>query len=274
MKPRWPEGDQGVAAEDPPAGSVTPASSPLGVAAASRESGMQPLLVIGAGGLGREVVEAARSVNAQEPCWELVGFLDDAPDLQGQTVSGLPVLGAVSAIASYATSHVVLAVGSPKNLFARKRVADRLGLTADRYATIVHPGALLAASTVLGPGSIVLAGAVATTEVRVGSHVVIMPHVVLTHDDLIGDYVTLAAGARLAGVVTVGEGAYVGSGAVVKERRRVGSWSLVGMGAVVTKDVPAGEVWAGCPATFMRQADAVGVDVIGDTTRPQLGSCD
>lgn len=242
---------------------------------------MTSLLVVGAGGLGREVVEAVRSANAKDPTWDLVGFLDDAPALQGQRVSGLPVLGPVSAITRYTRCQVVLAVGSPSNLLARKRVATRLSLSVDRYPTVVHPGALLGSSTRLGPGSIVLAGAVATADVRVGAHVVIMPQVVLTHDDVIADYVTIAAGAHLAGMVTVDEGAYVGSGAVVRERRRLGAWSLVGMGAVVTRDVPGGEVWAGSPARFLHAADrsgdliitSTGVERVPEKAPPVNGAC-
>ena len=216
---------------------------------------MEPLVVIGAGGLGREVAETVKTLNAHRPTWDLLGFFDDDPTLEGKTVVGLPVLGPVSAAVT-STVKVVVALASPGDLFVRKRIASRLQLASDRYATVVHPGAMLAASTELGPGSIVLAGAVATAEVRTGAHVVVMPHVVLTHDDRLGDYVTLAAGACLAGVVVAEDGVYVGCRAVVRERRTVGAWSLIGMGAVVTTDVPSGEVWAGCPARFMRKAQA------------------
>ena len=216
---------------------------------------MQPLVVVGAGGLGREVAEAVKALNAQVPTWDLLGFLDDAPELLGQDVAGLPVLGPVSAAVS-SPAKIVVALASPADLFARRRVVDRLGLGDDRYGTVVHPRAMLASSTVLGPGSVLLAGAVTTADVTIGAHVVCMAHAVLTHDDVVGDFVTLASAACLAGVVGAEEGVDVGSGAVVRERRTIGAWSLVGMGSVVTTDVPAGEVWAGCPARFLRRVEA------------------
>lgn len=49
----------------------------------------------------------------------------------------------------------------------------------------------------------------------------------------------------------IGAGAAVFSGAIVMAN--VGENAVVGAGAVVTKDVPAGEVWVGNPAAFMRE---------------------
>ena len=215
----------------------------------------EQLLVVGAGGLGREVAEAVRALNARRPTWDLLGFLDDAPGLPGTTVGGVRVLGPVDAVAEHPDARVVLTVGSSASVHSRPRLAARLGLEDERYGTVVHPAATIAASTVLGPGSIVLAGVVTTADVKIGAHVVLMPQVLLTHDDRVGDHATLAGGVKLAGAVQVAEGAYLGAGSLVREYLTVGSYAVVGMGAVVTTDVPPGEVWAGCPAVFRRKVD-------------------
>jgi sugar O-acyltransferase (sialic acid O-acetyltransferase NeuD family) len=213
-----------------------------------------PLLVVGAGGFAREAVEAVRAVNALHPTWDLLGFLDDDASLAGTRVDGVPVLGPVAEVARHPDAMVVVCTGSPANYTSRKRIVERLGLPPARYARIVHPAASLAGSTMLGEGSVVLAGVVATAAVRIGAHVAVMPGCVFTHDDVVGAYATLGAGVRLAGGVEVAEGAYLGSGALVREHRRVGAWSLVGMGSLVLTDVPDGQVWAGAPARWLRDA--------------------
>ena len=215
----------------------------------------EQLVVVGAGGLGREVAEAVRALNARQPTFDLVGFLDDAPGLAGATVGGVPVVGPVDALSDHPDARVVLTVGSSANLRSRPSLAAALGLADERYATVVHPAATIAASTVVGPGTVVLAGVVTTADVEIGAHVVLMPQVLLTHDDRVGDHATLAGGVRLAGAVCVEEGAYLGAGSLVREYLTVGAYALVGMGAVVTADVPAGEVWAGCPAVFRRKVE-------------------
>jgi sugar O-acyltransferase (sialic acid O-acetyltransferase NeuD family) len=216
---------------------------------------LPPLLIIGAGGFGRETAEAVRAVNQAQPGWDLIGFLDDNPAQEGAIVEGVKVLGPVDALADHPDACVVITIGNPDNFTVRRRIARRLALPPERYATIVHPAAIIPPSVQVGPGTVILATTVATTAVTIGSHVVVMPGVVFTHDDVVEDYATFGTAVRLAGGVHIGEGAYIGAGALVREKRAVGAWALVGMAAAVTKDVPPGEVWAGIPARYFRDVD-------------------
>lgn len=212
---------------------------------------MENLVLIGAGGLGRETVEAVRACNEINPRWNLLGFLDDglAPD---SSVGGVRVLGPTSEISRIPDAKVVLCTARPDRYWSRKQLVASLSLPPSRYATIIHPAASIGSSVRVGAGCIVLAGSVATADVDIGPHVAIMPNCVLTHDDRIGPYVTFGAGVRLAGEVTVGEGAYMGSGCMVRENVSIGPWALVGMGSLILVDVPSTQVWAGSPARFLR----------------------
>ncbi|MBY8880043.1 NeuD/PglB/VioB family sugar acetyltransferase [Streptomyces sp. PLK6-54] len=214
-------------------------------------------MIAGAGGFARETAQAVADVNAAGGHrWRLLGHLDDDPALHGSTVDGVPVLGGCDLVHELRDAQVLLCVGSPRNHAGRARLARRLDLPSERWATLVHPSASVSGSSVVGPGSVLLAQVVLTAAVRLGAHVAVMPHTVLTHDDEVADFATLAAGVRLAGGVRVGRGAYLGSGALVRESGTVGAWSLVGMGSVVLGDVPPGEVWAGSPARRLRAAGA------------------
>jgi sugar O-acyltransferase (sialic acid O-acetyltransferase NeuD family) len=207
----------------------------------------QQLVLVGAGGLGRETAELVRAINAATPRWDLLGFVDDDPRLEGAAVAGLPVLGPIELVTTL-DAAVAICTARPAVGCSRRALAERLGLPVGQLPALVHPAASLSNSTVVGPGSLVLAGVVATAQVTLGAHVVAMPQVVFTHDDLIGDYATLASGVRLGGGVRVAAEAYLGAGALVREGVTVGAAALVGMGAVVLGDVPSGEVWAGVPA--------------------------
>jgi sugar O-acyltransferase (sialic acid O-acetyltransferase NeuD family) len=214
------------------------------------------LIIIGAGGLGREVAQLVAALNITRQNWNLLGFLDDADSLQGAEFEGSPVLGKLHDLATWPpTTSVVVTTGSPRNYFLKKNLVKRLCLPEERFARLVHPTASIGTTVHIGPGSVVLAGVVATADVSVGAHVSIMPGVVLTHDDRVSDYATLASGARLAGGVSVCEGAYIGAGALVKEDITIGEWATIGMGAVVLDDVGPFEVWAGVPARKIRMVE-------------------
>ncbi len=222
----------------------------------------EPLLIVGAGGFARETAAAVSAVNAVEPRWELLGFLDDDPQRQGTSVGRLPVLGPIAALDDHPDARVVVCIGNPRNYASRKHVVERLGPHRDRFTSVVHPSASIGDGTTIGMGTVVLAGAVTTTAVSIGEHVAVMPHCVFTHDDSIGSFATFGAGVRLAGAVTIGEGVYVGSAAVVREGITIGDWSLIGMGSLVLGDVPPAEVWVGSPAHRLRPATPAGSSTI------------
>jgi sugar O-acyltransferase (sialic acid O-acetyltransferase NeuD family) len=210
------------------------------------------LLIAGAGGLARETAAAVAAINSVTPTWRLLGFLDDDPALHGERRSDVPVLGPLDLAAERPDAAVVICIANPRNPSVRDRVARRLGLPPERYATIVHPAADIGAGCAVGPGSVLLAQVVLTADVLVGAHVAVMPQVVLTHDDQVCDHVTIASGVRVSGGVRIGAGAYLGTGALIRETITVGAGAVVGMGSVLLRDVPAGEVWAGNPARLIR----------------------
>jgi len=205
-------------------------------------------MLIGGGGLARETVELVRAVNRVEPTWDLLGILDDNEQLKGTRIGGVEVLGTSGVVHERPDAYVHACVASPEDPLRRLRLVERLALAAERYATLVHPLAVVPESAAIGAGSMLHATTVLTADIRLGEHVSIMPAVVLTHDDVVGDGVTFGAGVRVAGGVRIERGAYIGSGALLRERLTIGAGAVVGMGAVVTRDVPSGETWVGVPA--------------------------
>ncbi|HET9738541.1 MAG TPA: NeuD/PglB/VioB family sugar acetyltransferase [Solirubrobacteraceae bacterium] len=212
----------------------------------------RPLLLVGAGGFARETLELVQAINRAIPTWDVVGVLDDDAGTHGRRIHGVEVIGPSAAVHDHPDALVTACVASPDDPLRRLALVSRLALPPERYATLVHPAAVVPTSASIGHGTVLHATTVLTADIELGAHVAAMPAVVLTHDDVIGDGVTFGAGARIAGTVTIERGAYIGSGALLREGLTVGAGAVVGMGAVLTKPVPAGEVWAGVPARRVR----------------------
>src|SRR5581483_10233025 len=111
----------------------------------------RPLLLLGAGGLARETLAAAR---VMPDVWRPIGVLDDDPALQGGHIDGLPVLGGIEQLHEHESAAVIGCIANARRPAARARLEERLGLPAERWATVIHPAASLAPGVEVGYGSI------------------------------------------------------------------------------------------------------------------------
>lgn len=210
-----------------------------------------PLIILGAVGNCLDIAEATLALD--DGRYELLGFLDDDPKKQGTKPLGLPVLGTLAAIPQHPSVQFVSGIGNARMFQRKADIIGRTGLPAERFATIVHPRAVVSASARIGPGSVILANATLCAQARIGAHVLVLPNCVIGHDTEIGDYSILTAGVVLSGGVHVGASSYIGSGARVREGLSLGEGSLLGMGAVLVKDQPSGTVYVGTPARELRR---------------------
>ena len=128
-----------------------------------RSGATKPLVIVGVGGFSRETAQAVHMVQRHGPAvWDPCGFVDDDPAEPGTIVDGLPVFGTIGTLATSPDAMVVVGTGRPDNYTSRRAIVGRLGLPAERYATIVHPDASIAPTTAIGVGTVILAGTVAT----------------------------------------------------------------------------------------------------------------
>lgn len=205
----------------------------------------RPLVIIGAGGFGREVVDIVDAVNAAAPTFELLGFLDDGEvriDLLERI--GVPLLGDTRLLAGLDADHVV-GIGTTD---PRRRIDALASLAGRQPAVLRHPAATLGRDVELGPGVIIAAGARLTTHVTLGRHVHVNLNCTIGHDTVIRDYATLFGGVVVGGGCVIGEGATIGSGAVLLPGVRIGDGAMVGAGATVVRDVAPDGIVVGAAA--------------------------
>lgn len=204
------------------------------------------LLIVGAGGLGREVLQYA--ADSFDPgCWNIRGFLDDNPfesDEQGRNLA----VGVVGDTWSYRigeNDRFLVAIGDPE---VRAQLVARLRDRGGRFATLVHPQAYVAPNAKLGEGCIVSPFATLASTCRVGEQAVLGFYAHVGHDAAIGAYSVLSPYAAVNGAATLGEGVFMGTHSVVTPGICVGDRTKVAAGSVVYKDVPADRLAVGNPA--------------------------
>ncbi len=215
---------------------------------------MKNIIIIGAGGHGREVADILRQQQAHGGKFNLYGFVDDNDNLHGKQIDGLTVLGGWSWLekAKREEISVICAVGLPE---VRKRVVSRaldLGLS---FASAVSPLAYVSPSAKIGQGVMIFPFAGVSTATEISDHVSIHGMSLVGHDTKIGRYAAISPGVNLAGAVSVGEGCWLGIGANVIQGITIGEWSFVSVGAAVTRDVLSRVVAAGVPARAIKKRE-------------------
>lgn len=205
---------------------------------------MTRLVIIGAGGFGREVLGIARDIGA----FDVVGFLDQDLSLYGTVIDGCAVLGDDGALADLARRSVscaCVALGEPR---ARKRAFDACRQLGLDLPTLVHPNAYLSPQARLGQGDVLYPGCVVMPGCVIGNGVLINAGVTIGHEATIADFCNLNPGVRLGGRVTLREGVFVGMGACLRERVTVAENAVIGAGSVVLHDVSPNATCYGVPA--------------------------
>jgi sugar O-acyltransferase (sialic acid O-acetyltransferase NeuD family) len=213
---------------------------------------LKSVVLFGAGGFGREVMEILKTRNKISEQWDILGFIDENPEIHGTVINGFPVIGGPEWLIKNNSDELLCSVtiGDCK---ARQKVVAELNSIGTNFCNIIHPSVIMSDSVKIGQGVIICAGTILTVNIEIGDHVQINPNSTIFHDVVIGDYCTLTSTVKLTGNTSLGKGVYMGTGASVIPGHSVGSWSIIGAGAIVIKDIPEGVTAAGIPAKVLRK---------------------
>lgn len=211
---------------------------------------MKKLIIIGGKGNGTLVLSTVQDINRVNPTWQVLGFLNDR---EIELIENYPVLGKVD----YETVHTFLkdpeiyfyyALISVKLNFKFLTKLESLNIPLERFATIIHPSAIIADNVKIGYGTCILPQVCISAFSEIGNFVQILPQVFLGTGARMSDYCYAAPKAYVGAYVNMEEGAYLGPSCSVIEFINLGKWSLVGMGSVVIKPVPEFTKVVGNPA--------------------------
>lgn len=207
---------------------------------------MKDLVIVGAGGFGREVQWLAERMNGIETAWNLLGYVDDGVET-GSLVDGLPVLGGCEWLSSRRErTCVAVAIGSSAT---RKRVVGELaGNPALDFPALIDPAAIVSNRVAMGRGCIICAGSILTVDIEMGDFVIVNLDCTVGHDACLRDFTTLYPSVNVSGNTILGETCEMGTGSAVIQGRSIGAGSIIGAGATVVRDIPAGCTAVGCPA--------------------------
>jgi sugar O-acyltransferase (sialic acid O-acetyltransferase NeuD family) len=201
------------------------------------------IIIVGAGGFGREVLQWARDVWPEQST-RIAGFLSAERDRLIGHDGSLEIIGDPDRYEPQAGDALLLAIGIP---IVRRQVAESLLSRGARFLTLVHPTAIVAPTAAIGEGAIICPYAIVSDSTRVGAFVLMNYHSSLGHDASAGDYAVLSPYATLGGNADIGDDVFMGLHASVGPGRRIGARSKVSANSCALSDAPTESIIYGAP---------------------------
>lgn len=202
------------------------------------------LVIIGAGGLAREIYDLAKVCYANDPNFKIKGFLSVVP-------SNVEELGYPKVLTSSA-DYVVekddvffCAIGS---VLRRKKVVETILSKGGKFINLIHPTAIISPSVKLGIGIGIKSHCVISSDVEIGDFTYLQSSVIMGHDVKIGKYCQINSFSFFAGCVEIMGCVTVNAGAMLIQNVKVEEEAVIGMGSVVLNKVKKGTTVFGMPA--------------------------
>lgn len=201
---------------------------------------MKDLIIVCAGGFGREVYYMAKSIGK----WNIKGFIDDnLHALDGVNIA-LPIIGTIKDWVPSENEVFALGVSNPKT---KEIIVGIMKAKGAMFETLIAPHSRVIETSTIGEGSII-SGSIGDC-VKIGNFVNVMGSMI-GQDSEIEDFSTTTGYTNIASA-KLGKRVFVGSHAVVLNGKKVGDDAFICAGSICFSNVKAGTKVFGNPAKKM-----------------------
>lgn len=207
------------------------------------------VLIIGAGGLGREVLGWLRSypesIQLPKDQWYFGGFLDDNLKALDNYDMEESIIGKPLEFDYKQSDRLICTIADPKT---KLDICHQIESNNGKFVNLISDATILKRNNKIGKGVILVPGATMTTNVTIGNFVILNVYSSIGHDVVVGDGCTINGHTDVTGRVVLNEGVFIGTHASVIPSVTVGAYARIGAGSVVVRNVSPYTTVMGVPA--------------------------
>lgn len=213
---------------------------------------MKPIVIVGAGGFGREVHWLIKQINRKKEEWNFLGYIDDNVEV-GTEINGKKVLGNLDYLLSQKENlSVAIAIG---NAEIRKQLVEKLLENQSlEYPNLIAPDVFIDETVQLGEGNIIASGNILTVNIKIGDFDIINLDCTVGHDVRLKSFITVYPGVNISGNVDIAEKCELGTNSCIIQGINVGEKTIIGAGAVVIRNIEGRCTAVGNPARVVKRA--------------------
>lgn len=206
---------------------------------------MKHLVIIGGGGMGKEVFYTAKHSIGYGTEFDIKGFLDDnLHSLDGFT-GYPPVLNTIHDYQPVPDDVFTCSIG---DVHTKRKLCELIKSKGGKFQTLIFDNVQLRENVTIGDGCIIDSYAHIGSDAVIGENCLIQAFSCVAHDCVIGDYSRIDVRSLLVGGVVVGNNVTVHTNAVVSHKVVLEDDSTVAAMSFVIKKVKAGTTVLGNPA--------------------------
>lgn len=205
---------------------------------------MVDIIIVGAGGCGREVANWIDDINKIDAAWNILGFLDDNLNALEGFLCKYKIIGTIRDHKPKEGMKYAMGIANPS---VKKIVAPMMMEKGAQFASIIHPSTHIYSEFELGEGLVTYPNSKIATGCKIGDFVTLQS-TVLGHDSQLGDYVTVSSNCGITGGTKLYEGCFIGDHACIAVGLEIGANAYVGIGSVVIRNVEKDTKVFGNPA--------------------------
>ncbi len=205
---------------------------------------MNELIIVGAGGFGRELLQWIKDINLIRKKWIIKGFIDDNLQALSNYECDYSVIGKISEWVPSENEVYALAIADPK---IKENIVSKLKIKKAKFTSVIHPTSQIGSFNIIGEGFVAYPGARITVNVKIGDFVTLLSSSV-GHDAKIGDFSTISSFCGITRGVDIRKRVFLGCNVVIAPERKIGDDAYIGLGSIVINNVKPGTKVFGNPA--------------------------
>jgi sugar O-acyltransferase (sialic acid O-acetyltransferase NeuD family) len=195
---------------------------------------MHNIIIIGAGGFGREVYQWSLAA-FDKGQYKIKGFLSkNKEDLEGFDIPA-GIIGDEDSYKIQENDRFILGIGS---IAIRKKVVSALQNKGAEFIRLVHPTAIVSRNSVIGEGVVICPYSIVTDSVVIGDFSMLNIYSSCGHDAKLGMHCVLSPYATLNGGAVLGDGVFMATHTVVTGSKTVGDGCVIGANSIVLHNIP------------------------------------